>query len=228
MTDPRIERLTEMVAALRQEGYNRQESIELLYARIEALEAAQQPEQITYEPQWHRLSEREPQDCDRCIYQLRPSVLREYGIWCSIRNGFWAPDTGLFVGDPERISWRLAMPHEISPQPVPDHIADASKMVAPPAPAGVQRRYPSPATIAECGGPCDSQGPEACDCGLLQELNPPSPAPAGGLVELIRDELGHHGTASASAVIRKVAAWLRSDGPDWPSVASLLEQEANR
>ena len=43
MTDPRIERLTEMVAALRQEGYNRQESIELLYARIEALEAAQQP-----------------------------------------------------------------------------------------------------------------------------------------------------------------------------------------
>ncbi|NBW18410.1 MAG: hypothetical protein EBR82_61590 [Caulobacteraceae bacterium] len=43
MTDPRIERLTEMVTALRQEGYNRQESIELLYARIEALEAAQQP-----------------------------------------------------------------------------------------------------------------------------------------------------------------------------------------
>ena len=32
-----------MVAALREEGYNRQESIELLYARIEALEAAQQP-----------------------------------------------------------------------------------------------------------------------------------------------------------------------------------------
>lgn len=34
-----------MVAALREEGYNRQESIELLYARIEALEAAQQPQQ---------------------------------------------------------------------------------------------------------------------------------------------------------------------------------------
>ena len=61
-----------------------------------------------------------------------------------------------------------------------------------------------------------------------QQPDPAPPAPAGGLVELIRDELGHHGTASASAVIRKVAAWLRSDGPDWPSVASLLEQEANR
>ena len=56
--------------------------------------------------------------------------------------------------------------------------------------------------------------------------DPAPPTPAGGLVELIRDELGHHGTASASAVIRKVAAWLRELG--WEMTAQALEQEANR
>ncbi|NBW22353.1 MAG: hypothetical protein EBR82_81825 [Caulobacteraceae bacterium] len=178
-----------------------------LRARIEALEAAQQPEQITYEPQWHRLSEREPQDCDRCIYQLCPSVLHEYGIWCSVRNGFWAADTGLFVGDPERISWRLARPHEIPPQPVPDHIADINKMV-------------------------DTGWRNLHDLSPIME--PAPPAPADGLVKRVADELcraqldGPSWEPEARAAIREVAAWLRSDGPDWPSVASLLEQEANR
>ncbi len=180
MTDPRIERLTEMVAALRQEGYNRQESIELLYARIEALEAAQQPEQIASEPQWYRLSEREPQDGDHCIYQLYPSVQHEYGIWCSTRKCFSAVHTGPFVGDPERISWRLATQlHDLSPI-----------------------------------------------------MEPAPPAPADGLVELIRDELGHHGTASASAVIRKVATWLRNETTDSElisrAIADRLDQEASR
>ena len=72
---------------------------------------------------------------------------------------------------------------EAAQQPA-DHIADARKMVAPPAPAG---------------GLVD---------GICREL-PLSPG-------------------EARAVVREVAAWLRSDGPDWPSVASLLEKEANQ
>jgi hypothetical protein len=116
----------------------------------------------------------------------------------------------------------------------PECVRELRAAVTPRAPAGVQRRYPSPATIAECGGPCDSQGPEACDCGLLQELNPPSPAPAGGLVERVAEAIedAPHPLGDwrpeARAAIRGVAKWLRSDGPDWPSVASLLEQEANQ
>jgi hypothetical protein len=120
-----------------------------------------------------------------------------------------------------------------------DHPAPAtedSSATAPPAPVGVQRRYPSPATIAECGGPCESQGPEACDCGLLQELNPRSPAPAGGLVERVAKSLAEVNSSSAPEIwlsdariaIRVVAAWLRSDGPGWPFVSSLLEREAEQ
>ena len=47
MTDPAIKMLTEMVAALRQENYKRQESIELLTARVEGFRvAAQYPSQL--------------------------------------------------------------------------------------------------------------------------------------------------------------------------------------
>ena len=176
-----------------------------LRARIEALEAAQQPEQITYEPQWHRLSEREPQDCDRCIYRVCPMVRHVYGIWCSIRNGFWDPERGLFVGDPEGISWRLAMPHEIPPQQQPDHLPDATEMVN----TGWRNLH---------------------DLSPIMEpapTRPDPPAPAGGLVDGICRELPLS-PGEARAVVRVVAAWLRSDGPDWPSVASLLEQEANQ
>jgi len=56
---------------------------------------------------------------------------------------------------------------------------------------------------------------------------PDPPAPAGGLVDGICRELPLS-PGEARAVVRVVAAWLRSDGPDWPSVASLLEQEANQ
>jgi hypothetical protein len=95
------------------------------------------------------------------------------------------------------------------------------------APAGVQRRYPSPATIAECGGPCDSQGPEACDCGLLQELNPPSPAPAGGLVGEICRQLPLS-PGEVRAVVREVVAWLRSEPWIGRAAADRLEQEASQ
>jgi hypothetical protein len=37
---------------------------------------------------------------------------------------------------------------------------------------GQPMRCASRATIAECGGPCE-QGFHHCDCGLLQQLNPP-------------------------------------------------------
>jgi hypothetical protein len=117
-----------------------------LRARIEALEAAQQPDQITYEPRWHMLSEEEPQIGDHCIYKFHPSQLHPLGTYPSLlptygawhdesteriyRKGFWAPYSGLFVGDPRRISWRMAMPHEIPPA------AEESSATAPPAPAG--------------------------------------------------------------------------------------------
>jgi len=63
------------------------------------------------------------------------------------------------------------------------------------------------------------------------------PAPAGGLVERLSHLLakqfsesrpGTDCTPFACDVLREVASWLRSDGPDWPSVASLLEKEANQ
>ena len=63
------------------------------------------------------------------------------------------------------------------------------------------------------------------------------PAQAGELVERVSRLLakrfsesrpGSDCTPFACDVLREVASWLRSDGPDWPSVASLLEQEANR
>jgi uncharacterized coiled-coil protein SlyX len=214
MTDPRIERLTEMVAALRQEGYNRQESIELLYARIEALEAAQQPDQIASEPQWYRLSEREPQDGDHCIYRSPPNLLHAYGIWHDksteyiSRKGFWNNEKELlFVGDPERISWRLAMPHEIPPQPQPDHIADASKMV-------------------------DTGWRNLHDLSPIME--PAQPEPAEGLVERVAWRLANlnHDTnpeiwrPEARAAIREVTGFLCEQG--CYNAACLLELEANR
>jgi hypothetical protein len=59
-------------------------------------------------------------------------------------------------------------------------------------------------------------------------------APAGELVERVAKAL-HDAThpagnwrPEARAAIREVASWLRSDGPGWPSIASLLEKEANR
>jgi hypothetical protein len=210
-----------MIADLRQESYKQLQ-------RIEALEAAQQPDQIAPEPEWQQLSEREPQVGDRCAYRVHPSPMETFGIWSPLAKGFWTSDKGLFYGDPECISWRIAMPQQPAPA------TEESTATAPPAPAGVQRRHPSPATIAECGGPRDSQGPEACDCGLLQELNPPSPAPAVGLVERVhscivgKPECGH---MQARAAIREVAAWLEEHDDDLYQLGdalNLLEQEANR
>ena len=67
---------------------------------------------------------------------------------------------------------------------------DALLLPLPPAPPTYQGRTvrgqplicPSPATIAECGGPCE-WGFVHCDCGLLQKLNPhlkrtPNPPPS--------------------------------------------------
>ena len=56
--------------------------------------------------------------------------------------------------------------------------------------------------------------------------SPPPPAPTGLLVERIRDELGHHETASASAVLLLVAKWL--DGQIEIGAAHMLRQEAER
>ena len=148
-----------MVAALREEGYNRQESIELLYARIEALEAAQQPQQ---------------DKLDRLI----------------------AED---------------AQPTGICP--------------APPAPDDRLRWCPTHGQQ-----PRNAWGCPECVRELRDAADPP--APAGELVERVARVITKGDpkfwTNEARAAIHEVAKWLRSDGPDWPSVASLLEQEANR
>jgi len=187
MTDPRIERLTEMVAALRQEGYNRQESIELLYGRIEALEAAQQVAGTDHAG-WHRLSDVKPLNGAQCLFRVHPNLLHSKGVWVdqshsltpSISPSGFYTDLGLFVGNPALIWWSAIEPEAQQPA----QATEESSVTAPPAPAG---------------GLVD---------GICREL-PLSPG-------------------EARAVVRVVAAWLRSDGPDWPSVASLLEQEAER
>ena len=56
--------------------------------------------------------------------------------------------------------------------------------------------------------------------------SPAPPTPSGLLVERIRDELGHHETVSASAVLHLVAKWL--DGQIEIGAAHLLRQEAER
>jgi hypothetical protein len=87
---------------------------------------------------------------------------------------------------------------------------------------------PSPATIAECGGPCEA-GFMHCDCGLLEQLNPPlrpTPAPADSLVERVRSVVASADSASARAAIREVAAWLDTKGQHGCSL--WLREEANR
>jgi len=139
MTDPRIERLTEMVAALRQEGYNRQESIELLYARIEALEAAQQPAGIDHAG-WHRLSDVKPLNGAQCLFRVHPNLLHSKGVWVdqshsltpSISPSGFYTDLGLFVGNPALIWWSAIEPEAQQPA----QATEESSVTAPPAPDG--------------------------------------------------------------------------------------------
>ena len=63
------------------------------------------------------------------------------------------------------------------PQPAGGHLIIEGRTVR-----GQPLICPSPATIAECGGPCE-WGFVHCDCGLLQKLNPhlkrtPNPPPS--------------------------------------------------
>ena len=101
-------------------------------------------------------------------------------------------------------------------------------------------RCPTPATIAECGGPCE-QSFHLCDCGLLEQLNPElkGPAPASSLVGRVADAIAITAAADtedhdlyqpeARAAIRAVAGWLRDRGGyPWAWVAQVLEKEASR
>jgi hypothetical protein len=208
MWDPRedgyIQELAARIEALEKDGVairlNPGTTIQgpaILRTRIKSLEAAQQPQQSV--PKWHRLSEREPQVGDRCIYQCPPNLLHAFGTWHDTstehisRKGFWNNERGLFVGDPECISWRLAMPHEIPPQQSAP-ATEESSATAPPATAGglVER-------VSRLLAKRFSQSRPGIDC-----------------------------TPFARDVLREIAKWLRSDGPGWPFAASLLEREANR
>jgi hypothetical protein len=180
--------------------------IQELAARIEALEAAQQPDQIAPEPEWHRLSQREPQDGDRCAYRVAPRLTKELGTWSSIVRRFWAFDKGLFYGDPDLISWRLAMPYELFPQQ-PAPATEESSATAPSAPAA------------------EPQQPADHIANASNMVAPP--APAGGLVDTICRDLPLS-PGEVRAVVREVVAWLRSEPWLGRAAADRLEQEANR
>jgi len=120
---------------------------------------------------------------------------------------------------------------DLSPTSSDRHIHSCSVTLRP-------LRYPSPATIAECGGPCE-EGFHLCDCGELEKLNPElrGPAPAGGLVELVADQLhveaGFRDTSpdgswdvEARAAILACAMWLEERG--LPTAAHLLKGEVER
>ena len=110
-----------------------------------------------------------------------------------------------------------------------------------PSDVGQSLRQPSPATIAECGGPCE-QGFEHCDCGLLEQLNP-GPAATDSLVERVAQGIAaadDEGLTNmtwnyhARAAIREIAAalidWHDSDQlirTAWEA-GKWLEQEANQ
>ena len=200
MTDPRIERLTEMVAALRQEGYNRQESIELLYARVEALEAAQQPEQDSPPPQKQTELELE---------EILAQIIYEQAIiptarHCHAEAPEWVVSGNSIAQDDARATARAIIrrwPRGDQPQPQQDHVADASKMVD----TGWRRLH---------------------DLSPIMEPAPPEPAPAGGLVDMICRQLPLS-PGEARAVVRVVAAWLRS-GLISRAIANRLDQEAER
>jgi hypothetical protein len=243
--------------------------IQELAARIEALEAAQQPQQldqslappIGVKPQWlvdeQRLGDLEaaikrredrgvpvPLDwvievCeirDRQKERRKGRGLREkVDLIVQVKEHGQQPPPAPAQRTAETRSFKLPN-QEAQHEPILKGTRYESTAMppAPPAPAGVQRRYPSPATIAECGGPCDSQGPEACDCGLLQELNHPSPAPAGELVKRVAHLLAMRFSESrpsadctpfACDVLREVAKWL--DGQIEIGAAHMLRQEAD-
>jgi hypothetical protein len=227
MWDPRedsyIQELAARIEALDQlhqavVDFSQQFSLDPLIDRIEALE-----EDSTEQAESNRF-------CTDAIV-ARIEALEKDGV--AIRL-----NPGVTIQGPAILRTRIEA-LEAAQQPAP--ATEESSATAPPAPAGVQRRYPSPATIAECGGPCESQGPEACDCGLLQELNPPSPAPAGGMVERVSRLLakrfsesrpGTDCTPFAGDVLREVAAAAEQMAPDknltWERVRLWLEVEANQ
>jgi hypothetical protein len=83
-------------------------------------------------------------------------------------------------------------------------------------------RCPSPATIAECGGPCEEDF-RLCDCGLLQQLNPApatedssAPAPIGSLVDDVAKCITPFGEPIrrgwACGAITSAADWLEKRG----------------
>ena len=145
-----------------------------LRARVEALEAAQQQEQD-------------------------PDGNREDQFRCALLWVLWHHQGGSSpIGQPLRRFLGLGPHDRMNPAWVQlaqrwgEDYASSSALPeteAQAAPAGslVERlrayswrrplQCPSPATIAECGGPCE-QAFHFCDCGLLEQLNPELKGPA--------------------------------------------------
>jgi hypothetical protein len=220
--------------------------IQELAARIEALEAAQQPQQSP-EPQWHRLSDVKPSNGMQCLFRVHPNLLHSRGVWVdqshsltpSISPSGFYTDRGLFVGDPALIWWSAIEPEVQQPlaPPIgvkPQWLADEERLGD--LQSAIKRYEDSghpvpPQWRAEAREIIERQEqrqqPQPADHIADARKMAAPPAPAGGLVDGICRQLPLS-PGEVRAVVRVVAKWLRSDGPDWPSVASLLEQEASQ
>jgi len=81
-----------------------------------------------------------------------------------------------------------------------------------PSDVGQSLRQPSPATIAECVGPCE-QGFEHCDCGLLEQLNPgPAPSPAVDRVRDLQDRI-RDGSLTLAEALAEIGAPTPAPAP---------------
>ena len=201
--------------------------IQELAARIEALEAAQQPQQldqslappIGVKPQWLADEERLG-DLEAAIKRREDRgvpVLLDWVIEvCEIRDRQKERRKGR--GLREKVDLIVQVEEQYGQQPAPtgnDSLTDA-----PPAPDDRLRWCPTHGQQPRSTWGCPECVRELRDAAA-------SPAPTVELVDTICRQLPLS-PGEARAVVRVVAKWLRSDGPDWPSVASLLEQEANR
>ena len=171
------------------------------------------PENWRFQEQW---AARGDEDSD-CFLELRDRLAAAEQRISELENAKETQRVGML--DVYQHLDRLKTKHEsnwsriVKLEEAADHLQDAPEMV----PASTRRplREPSANHIAECGGPCQ-EGFWHCNCGLLEQLNPdlrPAPAaPAGSLVEVVRQVIKHEFDYEARAAILAVAEWLDTKG----------------
>ena len=182
-----------------------------LRARIEALEAAQQPEQDSPPPQKQTELELE-ESLAQIIYE---QAIVPTARHCHAEAPKWVAGGNSIAQDDARFAARAIIrrwSRGDQPQPVPDHVPDATEMV-------------------------DTGWRNLHDLSPIME--PAPPAPAGGLVrrmfhllakQFSESRAGDDCTPFARDVLREVAAWLRDlhPSPGMASAANRLDLEAER